>query len=1038
MAAPPTVAFPDGILFGTTLQPVSVLHARVIFENGARVAGLASPALTGTPTAPDPDSADNSGQISNTRWVRAYATGVLAGYAEQSGSLSEDNLLIGNADGKVSDYGQPVSWVLDRANHTGTQALTTITGIDALPADATKYLNGDGEWSVPSGTSHTQNSDDYLDQGGIYEVTAAELRAHLDNAAKHRLIRDATNSTTALWSSSKTKAYADAIGASTVTHERGGLEADVSAYSGVVKISGGATSALSTGAAGESVLASATAANVRTAAGLVIGTDVQAYDADLAGIAGLSFVNGDIIYYNSSMQRLAKGTDGEVLKLASGVPSWGTVTALLPDASVAGTGRQEFAGINFTDAVGLTIGSGVIAIGTASLYRLDTEGDASSDDLDTISGGANGDVIYVYPESGSRTIVLKHATGNIRCQHNADITLDDAWDVARLQFRGSYWMATAGTPPETTGTSATFVVGTAGAERELVGWDANGNAVSLEGLVIDGEYEFASMITFATEPDFPADSIDAITEIASSIKAGDGTKLQTVTTPGANGTFATFDSAGKLQAASTPPITADGASAFTAFQEQFGVNLKDPTTLTISAGVVTATQGWHKIATQAAASLDDLDTVSGLAVTGNVVLLQAASGSQTVRIKHGTGNIVCGGEADFDLDDANKIAVLVYNGSAWSANLFSGSVPSSPAKTGSGAIYVSADAAGTSGRVAGWAADGDVGDAPTILNLGAATELTIATGAVTITQSHHTIDTEGDASTDDLVTISGGTEGDHLWIRPADGARTVVVKHGSGNIVTRSGADYTLDEEYKTVHLRFSGSTWYATMESDQTATDSAAIHDNVAGEIAAITLKATPVSADVLLIEDSADSNNKKRVTFGSLGTDANAIHDNVAGEISALTQLNEPATNDMLIIEDASASYAKRKISVFDVGIREGGRVLVDATSAPTTHGTGTTLVHIFPEDVILQRVWVGVYTWIDGTTATIDYAWNWVDGVDPGSAQETDATGSMGEASRIDTLTPGWSIDSGGALYVTFTFTTGGSNGRGLYVGWQATPR
>lgn len=48
--------------------------------------------------------------------------------------------------------------------------------------------------------------------------------------------------------------------------------------------------------------------------------------------------------------------------------------------------------------------------------------------------------------------------------------------------------------------------------------------------------------------------------------------------------------------------------------------------------------------------------------------------------------------------------------------------------------------------------------------------------------------------------------------------------------------------------------------------TDANAIHDNVAGEIAVITEKTTPVSADILLIEDSADSNNKKRVLVGNL----------------------------------------------------------------------------------------------------------------------------------------------------------------------------
>lgn len=54
---------------------------------------------------------------------------------------------------------------------------------------------------------------------------------------------------------------------------------------------------------------------------------------------------------------------------------------------------------------------------------------------------------------------------------------------------------------------------------------------------------------------------------------------------------------------------------------------------------------------------------------------------------------------------------------------------------------------------------------------------------------------------------------------------------------------------------------------SDLNHNDVNAIHDNVAGEISAVTLKVTPVSADIILIEDSEDTNNKKRVTVGSLG---------------------------------------------------------------------------------------------------------------------------------------------------------------------------
>lgn len=47
---------------------------------------------------------------------------------------------------------------------------------------------------------------------------------------------------------------------------------------------------------------------------------------------------------------------------------------------------------------------------------------------------------------------------------------------------------------------------------------------------------------------------------------------------------------------------------------------------------------------------------------------------------------------------------------------------------------------------------------------------------------------------------------------------------------------------------------------------DSTAIHDNVAAEISAITEKAAPVGADLVVIEDSQDSNNKKRVQLANL----------------------------------------------------------------------------------------------------------------------------------------------------------------------------
>lgn len=87
-------------------------------------------------------------------------------------------------------------------------------------------------------------------------------------------------------------------------------------------------------------------------------------------------------------------------------------------------------------------------------------------------------------------------------------------------------------------------------------------------------------------------------------------------------------------------------------------------------------------------------------------------------------------------------------------------------------------------------------------------ELTIASGAITVTQACHTVDTQDDDPTDDLDTISGGTNGMLLFIRPENDARTVVVKHGTGNIWISGGADVTLDDVRDLIALVYDGTKW--------------------------------------------------------------------------------------------------------------------------------------------------------------------------------------------------------------------------------------
>jgi hypothetical protein len=104
------------------------------------------------------------------------------------------------------------------------------------------------------------------------------------------------------------------------------------------------------------------------------------------------------------------------------------------------------------------------------------------------------------------------------------------------------------------------------------------------------------------------------------------------------------------------------------------------------------------------------------------------------------------------------------------------------------------------------------------LAVGDESELTIATGAITVTGGFHIVDTEADAATDDLDTISGGVTGQQLVITAANSARTVVVKDGTGNL--KLAGDMSLDNVEDTITLIYSGvaSAWKEISRSDNGA----------------------------------------------------------------------------------------------------------------------------------------------------------------------------------------------------------------------------
>lgn len=91
------------------------------------------------------------------------------------------------------------------------------------------------------------------------------------------------------------------------------FDADLSTWAG-----------LTPSANAQSLVTAASYAAMKALLDLEIGTDVQAQGATLTSLEGLALVSGDILYATGAdtLARLPKGADGEFLRLAAGLPDW--------------------------------------------------------------------------------------------------------------------------------------------------------------------------------------------------------------------------------------------------------------------------------------------------------------------------------------------------------------------------------------------------------------------------------------------------------------------------------------------------------------------------------------------------------------------------------------------------------------------------------------------------------------------------------------------------------------------------------------------
>lgn len=142
---------------------------------------------------------------------------------------------------------------------------------------------------------------------------------------------------------------------------------------------------------------------------------------------------------------------------------------------------------------------------------------------------------------------------------------------------------------------------------------------------------------------------------------------------------------------------------------------------------------------------------------------------------------------------------------------------------------------------------------------------------------------------------------------------------------------------------------------------DTSAIHDNQSAEISVITEKGSPVNADLLLIEDSASSNVKKRVQIGNLpdvGTDLTTKGD-LHGYDTGQARIPVGTNNYRLVADSAQGLGVKWAVETEFIVFGENGDLEVK---------TGTHRFYL-PYNVTIVEVEISVGTAPTGAAAIVD---------------------------------------------------------------------